>query len=339
MYAKAAIVAECDKLKYDSLEDLFMDFDYKLVKTISRNKVMENASAIEEKFVHEVYDQIAPHFDKTRIRQWKGVKEFLDSVSTNSLLLDVGCGNGKYLNGGKLIKIGCDRSFELCKIARDKNFNVFQADCRFLPFSDHKFDAVISIAVIHHLVTEDRRRMAISEILRVLKPGCVALIYVWAFEQCLNGRRTIYLKNPDKIEQQNDVNPIKTDSSVTENFIIHENGTEFKNRDNLVPWRVKQNKPGLDGTYLRFYHVFAENELENLCRTFENCQIVKSFYEEDKRIRHGITGIERSLEKKHELASRKIDQAFEDSSQLIKLVHFPQFNCPSRIKAVLPALG
>lgn len=38
------------------------------------------------------------------------------------------------------------------------------------------------------------------------------------------------------------------------------------------------------------------------------------------RTRHGIVGIERSIEKKHEQASKQIDQAFEDLSQLMKLV-------------------
>lgn len=45
------------------------------------------------------------------------------------------------------------------------------------------FDAVISIAVIHHFSTEKRRLMAIAEMARILRPGGKIMIYVWALEQ------------------------------------------------------------------------------------------------------------------------------------------------------------
>lgn len=45
------------------------------------------------------------------------------------------------------------------------------------------FDAVISIALLHHLSTPSHRLSAISEITRVLRKGGKGLIYVWALEQ------------------------------------------------------------------------------------------------------------------------------------------------------------
>ena len=44
-------------------------------------------------------------------------------------------------------------------------------------------DFCISIAVIHHFSTPERRRKAIEEMLRITKPGGSLLIFVWAFEQ------------------------------------------------------------------------------------------------------------------------------------------------------------
>ncbi|XP_023549869.1 alkylated DNA repair protein alkB homolog 8-like isoform X2 [Cucurbita pepo subsp. pepo] len=44
-------------------------------------------------------------------------------------------------------------------------------------------DAAISIAVLHHLSTENRRKKAIEELLRVVKKGGLVLITVWAVEQ------------------------------------------------------------------------------------------------------------------------------------------------------------
>lgn len=56
-------------------------------------------------FSIQVYENIANHFDHTRHSQWTGVKRFLLSLPPNSLLLDVGCGNGKYLVSDHLVKV------------------------------------------------------------------------------------------------------------------------------------------------------------------------------------------------------------------------------------------
>lgn len=58
----------------------------------------EDASKFESSYVHSVYNQIAEHFSNTRHSAWPGVAEFIQSLSKHSLLLDIGCGNGKYLN-------------------------------------------------------------------------------------------------------------------------------------------------------------------------------------------------------------------------------------------------
>ncbi|CAI5946074.1 unnamed protein product [Closterium sp. NIES-64] len=60
----------------------------------------EQGVGIERDFVHKVYDAIAPHFSATRFARWPKVAEFLLSLPPGSLVLDAGCGNGKYLNGG-----------------------------------------------------------------------------------------------------------------------------------------------------------------------------------------------------------------------------------------------
>jgi SAM-dependent methyltransferase len=48
-------------------------------------------------------------------------------------------------------------------------------------------DAALVVSVLHHLSTLDRRRAALAEIARCLRPGATAIVYVWAFEQP-NGR-------------------------------------------------------------------------------------------------------------------------------------------------------
>lgn len=59
-----------------------------------------------------------------------------------------------------------------------------------IKFRSNTFDAVISIGVIHHFTTVERRVEAISELARVLRPEGKLMIYVWALEQ--SRRKVLY---------------------------------------------------------------------------------------------------------------------------------------------------
>ncbi len=52
----------------------------------------------ERSYVHTVYNSIADHFSSTRHTPWPGVVSFIESMQPFAYMLDVGCGNGKYLN-------------------------------------------------------------------------------------------------------------------------------------------------------------------------------------------------------------------------------------------------
>ncbi|XP_038715495.1 tRNA (carboxymethyluridine(34)-5-O)-methyltransferase-like isoform X2 [Tripterygium wilfordii] len=139
---------------------------------------------IEKKYVHRVYDAIAPHFSATRFAKWPKVATFLNSLPSGSLILDAGCGNGKYLGlNPDCFFIGCDISDPLIKICADRGHEVLVADAVNLPYRTGYGDASISIAVLHHLSTENRRKKAIEELIRVVKKGGMVLITVWAAEQ------------------------------------------------------------------------------------------------------------------------------------------------------------
>ncbi|TVU28537.1 hypothetical protein EJB05_20058, partial [Eragrostis curvula] len=139
---------------------------------------------IEKKYVHRVYDAIAPHFSSTRFAKWPKVAGFLNSLRQGSIVLDAGCGNGKYLGfNPDCFFIGCDISPPLIEICAGKGHEVLVADAVNLPYRDNFGDAAISIAVLHHLSTVDRRRKAIEELVRVVRRGGLVLITVWAREQ------------------------------------------------------------------------------------------------------------------------------------------------------------
>ncbi|CAL0315519.1 unnamed protein product [Lupinus luteus] len=145
---------------------------------------VKSTPEIEKKYVHHVYDAIAPHFSSTRFAKWPKVATFLSSLPTGSLVLDAGCGNGKYLGLNRdCFFIGCDISPSLIKICADREHEVLVADAVNLPYKTGFGDAAISIAVLHHLSTENRRRKAIEELVRIVKKGGLVLITVWAVEQ------------------------------------------------------------------------------------------------------------------------------------------------------------
>lgn len=135
--------------------------------------------------------------------------------------------------------------------------------------------------------------------IRILAPKGRALIYVWAKNQALktkssylrqnkrNNRKTADADEDDRdINAMNDAANIVNDDS-TKTLPIHTNRTQFEHADILVPWKLKNeskdeeiSRNGNVKTFLRYYHVFEENELEGLCQSFANVSIEKSYYDQ-----------------------------------------------------------
>lgn len=182
--------------------------------------------------------------------------------------------------------MGCDRSTQLAQICKDRNHQVFNCDCLQLPIRSNCIDFCISIAVLHHLATNERRLKALMEINRVLAIGGQALVYVWAKEQCRNQNLSTYLK-------QSKTNKLKSDSapevskefrieSIDVNLPIHTNRSNFVHNDLLVPWKLnrKKEQENEPKTHLRYYHVFEEFELKCLCEQISNCKVVDYYYDQ-----------------------------------------------------------
>lgn len=164
------------------------------------------------------------------------MERFLLGQEDGAVGLDVGCGNGKYLSVNKRIyMVGSDRSANLCRIASTHQpHSSIVADVLDLPHQHGMFDFAISIAVVHHLSTDNRRQEAIRSLLATLTQDGQALIYVWALEQ-ENSRR---------------------------------GWTANDAQDVMVPWVLKrapqpENSSSPDNqVYQRYYHLYRKGELE-----------------------------------------------------------------------------
>lgn len=120
---------------------------------------------------------------------------------------------------------------------------------------------------------QERRLAAVQELVRLLKPGGRALIYVWAFEQEYNKLKSKYLK--DQKKELGGVSPNPTNETLEESpeaqgdsschlaqrptvcntheapggndgkLSVHTNRTAFNTQDLLVPWHLKGEKKRL----------------------------------------------------------------------------------------------
>lgn len=124
---------------------------------------------------------------------------------------------------------------------------------------------------------------------RILCVGGSALIYVWAKDQNRNKQKSSYLKQDRKNRKNDSVVPDQPpveQISITDDVTlpVHVNRTQFQHQDLLVPWKLKSEKSvgedASDKQYLRFYHVFEERELEELCGRLDNVQVVNSYYDQ-----------------------------------------------------------
>ena len=146
-----------------------------------------------------MYEIIANHFSSTRNNVWGKVKQYMNQLSKNSYIADIGCGNGKNMYRTDCEYIGLDFCLNFTKICKNNNKEVLIANNLNIPFKNNSFDHAISVAVIHHLSTIEKRLKALNEIIRIVKPGGTVFISVWALEQPVNSRRK-FIKNDNMVE-------------------------------------------------------------------------------------------------------------------------------------------
>ena len=151
----------------------------------------------EQQYVHDTYLHIYDRFSQTRYAIWPCVARFISMIPADETILDAGCGNGKNMIRSNMT--GIDMCQHFVDICIKKILNVSYGDITHIPFPDNTFNNSMSIAVIHHLSTDDRRRLAINELIRVTNINGLIFILVWALD--------VYTK----IKQFSNDNPSKQD--------------------------------------------------------------------------------------------------------------------------------
>ena len=188
--------------------------------------------------VPKVYSSIATEFSRTRYSHWNKVKLFIESLQKYTVLLDVGCGNGKYTNvRNDIVYIGCDITKELLEHAHMTKLNesmkdLFQVSCERLPVRHNAVGGVICIAVLHHIPSPSARMAVVVSLIKTLESSGRALITVWAYEQMNTKKRDTKWKR-----------------------------TSPDSTDYLIPWNMQSS----DKVHWRFYHLFAYDEVKQLC--------------------------------------------------------------------------
>ena len=102
-----------------------------------------------------------------------------DNVRAGSSVLELGCGAGMLalLKRKGVTLTGVDLSSECAIAARRNGYDTtLSAELSNLPFADDSFDVIVSNFAIHNISGRTGREKAVSEAVRVLRPGGRLLI-------------------------------------------------------------------------------------------------------------------------------------------------------------------
>jgi SAM-dependent methyltransferase len=159
-----------------------------------------------------------------------------------------------------------------------------------LPYRTGTFDAAMSIAVLHHVSTEQRRRLLISETLRVLRPGGRALFYAWAAEQT-HGRSGHVFEDSDVfVPFHSRVQPSKScdvpgGKSRHASAALHDTHAVAVDADPDASMAPADSRGGVFDpekkaiVFQRYCHVYREGELGVLLRSVGGLRILEEYYD------------------------------------------------------------
>lgn len=144
-----------------------------------------------KKKIQEHFDSIASHYSEELPiyfqeyllkRKMEFIFKYCKNLD-NKIGLDIGCGQGKYLNflnqrAKKMV--GIDFSFNNVKnsiLKNEYNEHTLNSDGGNLPFKSNHFDFCFCINVLHHLPSEELQKNCLNEMIRVVKKSGKIFIF------------------------------------------------------------------------------------------------------------------------------------------------------------------
>lgn len=214
------------------------------------------------------YDPIAVDYSKKRSKPWKLFLDFLDCTNDyynseeqiiKGICCDLGCGTGRHqeiLAEKADLYIGADLSFEMLKIAKSKadnnkgNRQWILCDIENIPMRPKSITTLVSIAVIHHILTKKRRRKVINQIGDITQRKGFVLISVWG---AAKGKNSSALKKATfraRIRKKKHMLKFRKGNYV-----------KLGKNDILLPWSfIKKGNERIE--VQRVYHLFNFSELQ-----------------------------------------------------------------------------
>jgi tRNA (uracil-5-)-methyltransferase TRM9 len=207
----------------------------------------------------EFYSNFGDQFSATRQRLQPGVKKILDSIQDDVSVLDLGCGNGYFLNeisrrGHKALLLGVDFSLPLLRNAettvgvefREVDLTKLSLIYEQLLITDG-WSLITAFAVLHHIPSTEMRLDILKTVRKLLKDDGKFILSNWQF-----------------------LNSEKLKSRIQPWDRVGINKDDLDGGDYLLDWRS-------GGEGLRYAHHFTVEELLGLAEQAE-MRVIDSFH-------------------------------------------------------------
>ncbi len=213
------------------------------------------------------YQDFASSFSDTREKLQPGVVSITDKIPSNYHILDLGCGNGEFLNHLNRMRFhgkytGVDFSNELLDYARQRNFHHQLIESNFLlkdltsddwssDLATHAFDLITCFAALHHLPGTATRNLLLRQVKPLLKDSGRVFISTWQ------------VNNSERLKKR--ILPWET---------IGLSAMDVDEGDILMDWRAAGPSSQLG---MRYVHIFSAAELTSLAQA-NGFEVVSQYY-------------------------------------------------------------
>lgn len=148
--------------------------------------------------MNNLYTTHAEEFSKTRQSPWTGwinSLEYIHNIGKSISILDIGCGNGRFLeflkdnNFDSIKYLGIDNSNILLNIAKNKfkdikNIEFLNIDILNNDWNNQildKFKLIVGFGITHHLETENSRNEFFKNIDNLSEDNTIIVLTFWQF--------------------------------------------------------------------------------------------------------------------------------------------------------------